>query len=355
MSNKSLEHQQQYRQVFGDIVAGFSFFNVTMEGEVKTFYVKHLKEMDYGKLEKLGDSFIQEAKSKGLLNEQEKLILLHNEDHWTTEEENNFSRLKGEILDLKRTISQIFVAAQRKHMEDELTAKTKTFEKLSKERNEILGMTCESYSDRKKNEEYLRMSLHKNEDCNEFAFSEEEYGDLQQLDYQNLLLMYNVTMKEFGEDSINKLACLPFFMNLFYLCKSDPLVFYGKHVLALTMYQCDLFSRGCFCKSILEQGKSPPKAFYDDLDKLVSWYDSAAKGQESQMANPSNSNIKTTTQMEGQATGLVGATEDELKQYADQVGGEAVDLKAEANALMKAEGKKKLDIFDMARLHGIDL
>ena len=355
MSKKSLEYQQQYRQVFGDIVAGFSSFKATVNGEIEVFYVKHLKEMDYGKLERLGESFLQEARSKGLLDEKAKLILLHNEDHWSSEEEDRYQTLLREIEDLKRSIAQIFIAAQRKHMEDELEAKKKIFEKTSKNRLEIIGMTCESYAERKKNEEYLRMSLHKDQTCSEFAFSEEEYGDLSQVDYQSLLLMYNATMKDFSDDSINKLACLPFFMNLFYLSKNDPFIFYGKYVLQLTMYQCDLFSRGCFYKSILEQGKSPPKAFYEDLEKLVSWYESAAQGQEISSANPSNSNIKTTKQMEGQATGLVGATKDELKQYADQHGGEATDLSAEANALMKKEGKKKLDIFDIAKIHGIDV
>ena len=72
MSNKSLEYQQQYRQIFGDIVAGFSFFDVSLGGEIETFFIKHLKEMDYGRLEKLGDKYLQEARGKGLLTEKRK-------------------------------------------------------------------------------------------------------------------------------------------------------------------------------------------------------------------------------------------------------------------------------------------
>ena len=60
----------------------------------------------------------------------------------------------------------------------------------------------------------------------------------------------------------------------------DPVKFYGKNVLDLTMYQLNLFSRGKFYKSVLMEGKEPPEKYYSEdaekgLIKLVQWYETA--------------------------------------------------------------------------------
>ena len=62
------------------------------------------------------------------------------------------------------------------------------------------------------------------------------------------------------------------------MCDDDPVRFYGKNVLELSMYQMNLFSRGKFYKSILVEGKDPPEQYYEEdhpngLEELAKWYE----------------------------------------------------------------------------------
>ena len=64
------------------------------------------------------------------------------------------------------------------------------------------------------------------------------------------------------------------------MCDDDPVKFYGKNVLDLTMYQMNLFSRGKFYKSVLIEGREPPDQYYeedyeDGLHELSKWYESS--------------------------------------------------------------------------------
>ena len=62
------------------------------------------------------------------------------------------------------------------------------------------------------------------------------------------------------------------------MCDDDPVKFYGKNVLELSMYQMNLFSRGKFYKSVLVEGKDPPEQYYEEdypngLQELAKWYE----------------------------------------------------------------------------------
>mgnify|MGYP001617765366 FL=1 len=47
----------------------------------------------------------------------------------------------------------------------------------------------------------------------------------------------------------------------------------GKTVTEMSIYQCDLFNYGKLNRTILEQANGTPPEEYNDLDKMVNWFD----------------------------------------------------------------------------------
>ena len=352
---KLLEHQQQYRPVYRDILAGFSSLKFDYSEGATLFYVKHLSELDYGAMESLAFDLEEQAKSKGLESESEKIEEYIKLGHWSKEEEEEYEFLEKEVNSLGKGIASIVAKSQRVELEKKYESSVKKL-KISKDlRTELLGVTREQYVEKKKNEELLRMSLYKDKSLENLAFTEEEYGELTQGEYTDLILLYNLKMSTFQDTEIAKLATLPFFINSIFISKNDPTVFFGKAVVHLTVQQMELFSKGLFYKSILEQGKTPPEEFYENLDKMVNWYDVQSKSKSSQNGGPvttnPDSNIKSSKDCAAGGVSFVGATKEELKAQGEE--GEYTDLVDEAEKLKKQLGKEELDIYDMAKLHGL--
>ena len=72
----------------------------------KFCYIKHFKDIDLSLFQENTDEYIMEAQEQGLETEEEKLILLCKEGHWTWEEEDKIKKFKEQIDNLKRTKSK---------------------------------------------------------------------------------------------------------------------------------------------------------------------------------------------------------------------------------------------------------
>jgi hypothetical protein len=119
--------------------------------------------------------------------------------------------------------------------------------------------------------------LFKDSELKEPYLTQEEFDDLSFQELGELVKIYNESIQAFTEENIKKIAVNSFFLNAFLMCDNDPVKFYGKNVLDLTVYQMTLFSRGKYYKSILTEGSEPPSEYYEDdkhgMDNLVKWYD----------------------------------------------------------------------------------
>lgn len=354
------KNQQVYRPIYSDILAGFSVIKAQFLEEEKSrvYYIKHLKETDYGFLESQVFEYEKLAKEKGILPEVDHIKSMYEIGAWTHEEESRLHFLKKEAERLQVHISSAVVKVQREPHEKELEKVVKEMQKLQPQRDELITVTVESFVEKKKSEEILRQSFFNDPNFKELSFSEDDYGDLTHSEYSELITSFNKEMNRFSDHHIARLALLPFFVNAIFLCKSNPFVFFGKPVIELTMYQSELFSKGLFYKSILEQGHQPPSDFYEDLDKLVNWYELKSKSKAGPQdptggIHNNNSNVKRVSDAQAQGMSYVGATKEEMKELGQSAGFGTTDLTSEAKKLKEALGKEELDIYDMAKLHGI--
>ena len=266
-----LRTTKECRSVYRDILQGHSF--VSERG----LYIKHYNESDLGYLEHVYQNAAKEAISMGFMSKKEKLKFLAEEDYWSSDEEDEYITATFAVNDSANHYSKLVIPEQRAAFEKIMEEQRKKLEEIGKVRNELVEPTTESYCDKIINELYVLKALYKNPELTEAAFTQEEFDDLTYRELGEIVRIYNKSIGQFTEENIKKIGVNSFFLNAFLMSDNDPVKFYGKSVLEMTIYQMNLYSRGKYYKSILTEGSEPPSEYYDDeingITNLVSWFD----------------------------------------------------------------------------------
>lgn len=263
------------RDAYRDILQGFTHV------EDKGFYIKHFKEIDLGFIENIFKRCSKFAESEGLLRKKEKLKFLKESGYWSEEEENIFISNSLAVKDGYEFMKKIKDPEQKKKFKtDTLKEIESKLEKIQKERHQLLEPTVESYCEKEINEHYVYHALYKDETLKSPFFTKEDFDDFSFIELADIIKTYNHEVSKFNEENIRAVSVNYFFLNTFFMCDDDPVKFYGKNVLDLTLYQLNLFSRGKFCKSILVEGREPPDQYFEEsyengLSELVNWYENA--------------------------------------------------------------------------------
>ena len=331
--------QQLYKKKYKELIDGASAFRDGNE----LLYVKHLTEADIGELELSTEKYHKEAEEKGLPVEQDKISILVKQDLWTQEKEEEIKELKIKIATLQDTHKKLFLKAQISKSQESIDAVIQSLGKLVTEREELLGLTCEKYADRKSNEEIVLYCFYKDRELKQKFFTPEEFDELHRDKLYRYIQVYNDISREFSSEEMKRMAALPFFINLFFLCEDNIYTLYGKPVISLTLAQVDAYNSAKTYKSIMSQGNSPPDEMYESLDELVSFYDSySGAGGEA---------LKEATNKGSQS--IVGATVEEMKKFTKGEDGAHVITLDSLEAKLAKEGRnlEDLSMVEIAKLH----
>ena len=328
---------EKYRSIYSQILRGYS--NTSYKKE--DLFVLHLSESDIGKISEQKNNFIQEAKSKGLPDEEEKLKILNEQEIWTKKEEQELEDIKEEIKNQEQSLKNLVIKSQKQTLNAKiLLGKRKLKGKLI-ERKEALDLTCEEYGERKSQEEIVYYSFFKDTLLKERYLTRNEFEELPQIELHYLMELNMICMSDVTQNNIRRLCVLPFFLNSFFICNDDPMIFFGKPVVGLTVNQISLFSTGKYFKSMLSKSEAQPPET-DDIDELVEWYESTLSKEEM------------TKKLEGKdSTTLVGASKEDMKALVNQIG--TTNLNKQVGEYRKKTGKVGLDMDDMLSLHGYNI
>ena len=328
---------EKYRSIYSQILRGYS--NTSYKKE--DLFVLHLSESDIGKISEQKNNFIQEAKSKGLPDEEEKLKILNEQEIWTKKEEQELEDIKEEIKNQEQSLKNLVIKSQKQTLNAKiLLGKRKLKGKLI-ERKEALDLTCEEYGERKSQEEIVYYSFFKDTLLKERYLTRNEFEELPQIELHYLMELNMICMSDVTQNNIRRLCVLPFFLNSFFICNDDPMIFFGKPVVGLTVNQISLFSTGKYFKSMLSKSEAQPPET-DDIDELVEWYESTLSKEEM------------TKKLEGKdSTTLVGASKEDMKALVNQIG--TPHLNKQVGEYRKKTGKVGLDMDDMLSLHGYNI
>jgi hypothetical protein len=328
---------EKYRSVYSQILRGYS----STEYKGKDLFVLHLSESDIGQISEKKNNFIQEAKNKGLPDEEEKLKILDEQEIWTNEEEQELEDIKEEVKNQEQSLKNLVIKSQKQTLNSKiLINKRKLKEKLI-ERKGSLDLTCEEYGERKSQEEIVYYSLFKDKLFKERYLTRNEFEELPQVELHYLMQLSVDCMGDVTHDNIRRVCVLPFFLNSFFICNDDPMIFYGKPVVDLTVNQISLFSTGKYFKTMLSKSEAQPPET-DNVDELVEWYESTLSKED--MAK----------KLEGKdSTTLVGATKEDMKSLVNQIG--TTNLNKQVGEYREKTGKVGLDMDDMLNLHGYNI
>tara|TARA_A100001201_G_scaffold41750_1_gene42749 strand:- start:369 stop:1355 length:987 start_codon:yes stop_codon:yes gene_type:complete len=318
------------RRLYKDILNGYTYV------PYHKLYVKHFKEVDVGEISQIKQYIIEESKSKGLKEEKEKVEFLIENELWELEKEQTIESLTEQINNHKQAKTKLFLKAQLNAVQKQIDTKSKQLKDLQTEKDSVLGLTLEKYSDRRSSEQIIRLALFKDKELQVPLFSESEYDDLDPSESEKYIAIYSGAMSEFTNNNLKMISAASFFMNPLMLSKSNPFIFFGKSLTQLTTFQTEIFSIGLSYKSVLEKGDSPSAEYHSDLEKMVEWYESAGNIQQvSEKAK------------ERDGSTVMGASKEELRNITK--GENAIDLLKEAE---KKGGN--LDLEDFIRIHSGD-
>lgn len=262
------------RRAYREILQGYSYI------EEDDLYIKHFTEADLGLLEVLYKKCEKELGKIGIESSKEKLKFLDKQGYWTKDEESAYVNARYSVNDGLAFQEKLTDPKQKENFQKVIKEKEEILKKIKETRDEVLNPTTESFCDRRINEHYVRIALFKDKGLTTPRFTEKEFQDLTYVELGDLVQKYNEVIDVFNDLNIKRVGVNGFFLNAFLMSNNDPVKFYGKSVLELTMYQINLFGKGKFFKSILEEGKDPPDSIYNmveelGLDPIVNWFDAA--------------------------------------------------------------------------------
>ena len=332
------------QRVYKDILNGYT--SVKTGG--KTYFVKHLSDIDHGFINEYRQECYNSALEKGIQTEKQQIKMLHEQDVWTKKDESEFYRLKQEINTLNNTKRKLALKRQIASIDRDIERVQTRLSELEDTRNELVGITCENYSNKKVNEYYVFASIYKDKELTEKIHTLEEYEEMSPSEISDLVEISNAGLINLNEKFIKRIAASPFFLNSIMICKDNPMIFWGKPVSLLTNYQQSLFSAALRFKRVIEdKGDVPPES--ETLQEIVDWYENEVT------INAGDSNSQ--TQNTEKTSTVFGADKDELKKLT-KADDSAMDLHAAAAARQKEREKETgikhgvLTLHDMLKIHG---
>jgi hypothetical protein len=329
-------NQEEYKLIYYDIINGYSFYS---DSKI-SFYIKHFSLQDINLVNTRKLKIEAKARKLGLLDEKTQMDNLIAKDNWSKAREEEVLKLRDFIKNLKYTKTKLILSRDIEDINKQIKENEDNLNSISAEKQELLGTTLESYTNKKINEYYVYCSLYKDESLINRLFTEEQFDELDYNELFEFYAKYNIGLSKITEKNIKKISLSGFFLNSFYLCDDDPYVFFGKPIINLTFSQIELFACAKYYKNILTNSTTrPPDNVMEDPEALIDWYE-GSKNTNELLGKSKNKKSEETL-----GTSLVGASAEDLK----KVGMENKD----GISLVKEAEKKggSLSFHDLIKLH----
>lgn len=321
-----------------DIINGQS---AAKHGKYGTFFVKHLDNRGSCDIDYIRKEHLAKAKAQKLPTTEEREQQLIEDESWTDKESRRVDELKVYAKNLRVTMGKLVLKKQIDTMSEDINKAEKEILELVMKRDELIGMTADKYANKKVNEHYIYRTSFKDKELKTPLFTEEEYDELSDQEIGSLVFAYNEKMDHFCDINLKRIAVSGFFLNVYYLCKDDPFIFYGKPLVELTFHQVDLFSFGRYFKHVMAELKHPPTdEQLDDPDKLIEMFN-VSKNAEKVLSEG-----KATSGKDKVVSTVVGATKEDMERMNVQNESGAVDI----NKIAEEKGGH-LSMEDLIKLH----
>jgi len=269
------------RKAFADITVGAT--HAVILGN--RAWIKHLSYADQINQDSIRDGYFEEAKRQGIATNEERMVQLRQEKLWSDEREKEIETTRRMINGLiegkkKHSAMPSMVKGLLKQQKDE----EKKMTDLLVKKEQLLGLTCESYADHEVSDFYICSNLFLDRDLKVNLWTDEEFEYLSNEAVQQVIQDYNTAIEGCSDLNLKRLAMQPFFQSYFGLTGENMSQFFGKPICHLTFYQVRLLSYGIMFRNVYQTTDVSkfPKNVMDDPDLLLD-YSSAAKQSKAEL------------------------------------------------------------------------
>jgi len=296
MSNDASEYQF-LNKLYAQIVNGFS----ECKWNSRKLYIRHFGVAEQFQIQQKYDEVFAKASDEGLPTEEETLKLLKEEGSWSAEEEKEITDKESYVQGLRQSRKHLIIPSQIEQLSKQLEVAEKELIELKIVKDSLLKNTCEAFADHRSNDYSVYLSFCQNITLDNL-FTSEEFDELDKVELNDLVMIYNKTMNDLNTYNIQKIAIAPFFVNYFNITGDSPYSFFEGPVSKLSYYQVNLLNYGRVFKSIFENVPDIPDHVMEDPEKILDYAESSKKTEK-------------TRDRAQQADGysVVGATEGDLK------------------------------------------
>lgn len=289
--------KEDYQIVLYDIINGYSIYNHGNYGEI---FIKHNSHIDNSKLERKFQYFFNIAKQKGIPTYKEKEKFIIENGLWTNKHESELKQYTEFLKTLKESSSKDYIFSRRKIIKQQVAESENKLNSLLLKKNHFIGNTAESNARNQCFYFQIENSFYRDELLsNKLIKNNLDEAEFQE--FTNIYLEYN---NKVNYKLIKRVALLPNFSNLFYLCNDNAYYLYGKPVIQLTNYQIDLFIYAKSFKNLMSQyGERFPKNMTEP-DDIMEWFEINQNAAKAGVLDNDS---------EGGVTSIMGANKEDLR------------------------------------------
>lgn len=258
---------ESLKLVYHDILNGYTLDS----GGV---YVKHFSESSYAKVLTKKLALIQQYEKDGLPKTADREKEIIEQGLWEKEKDDRIIQLKFIVSDNEKYAAGMVIPAQKQAILNIIKGSKIELANLLYEKDGVIGPTCEKYADKELENYFIVELFHRDAELKQKIYTVEDIDAMENDELNALKKTLNQALCKVQDSHINKIACLPFFLNVLGLTKDRPEQFLGKPIASLTFNQHNLISSGLKNLSISSGSEGqPPSLLTGTIDDLVKWFD----------------------------------------------------------------------------------
>lgn len=307
-----------------------------IQSDIGELYLRHFNQIDATSILIKQEIYAKKAEQDGLPTEENSLKFLIEEGMWDEEKEKEIQKKEDFLNNLKKSTSKISLPSQRENHKSLIKKEQEKLDKLTKERDGLIGLTAEKFAQKKSNRDFFESIVFFDKEFKKPVLENIEY-DAKDIEIE-ITKIQSKFFEKFSEANISK-AVLSTAYSLYFPFSDDIQAIFGKPLREMTTFQLKLANYGrTFLNIFKNSDKEIPDNVARDPELLIEFAES--------LKNSRKGGTKST---EGDGGSMVfGATDDDVK----RIKSEEEDAVTLHEALNK-EGKQGLNMQDLMKMHGV--
>ena len=256
-----------YRKIFRDVIKGYSDVFI----DENKYYIKHLSAIDQVDIDDIKESYLKNAKERGIPTKDSVLQSLKKDGIWSEKDESEIERLELFVSQLQANKTQLVLKSQIDKQNDEIKETRKKINELHQKKQDLIGVNAEDYAEKRSNDYYIIKSFYEDSDLRKPLFPEEsDFAELYAEDVSRFVESYNNIFKRFEELTIQTMILQDFYY-IYFPFSDDTVGFFGRPVVELTYNQLKLIVYTKIFKNIFENNKHIPSKIKKDPEALLDY------------------------------------------------------------------------------------